>query len=259
MKLGIYPWDNSLFPEVGVMVEWLTAGGPVGFGPGKVGPRCNAIKGKVLKIAEARGKIPLHTRCRCTWIPANVGEKRKKPLGIDPLSQAVPGLPNLPGGTLLPVDPLVPPVPAEQPPGISLNPESELARLPRTKDEATTLASAWRDMTVGLDESACAVDGDCKGAASVIARVHPGIEIWHGNYDGEVGHYIAKAGDFYMDVTADQFKVLGLKSPYDLKVFTSDDIAYGAYQEYRGFRKVDPDILGRGIALGNKGFIETLK
>lgn len=54
--------------EVGVMVEWSTAGDD------RVCPICKPLEGVVLTIDEARGLIPRHPNCRCTWIPANVGE-----------------------------------------------------------------------------------------------------------------------------------------------------------------------------------------
>lgn len=54
--------------EVGVMVEWSTAG------DGRVCAKCRAMEGVVLKLDEAKGKIPLHPRCRCSFMPAQVGE-----------------------------------------------------------------------------------------------------------------------------------------------------------------------------------------
>lgn len=55
---------------VGVEAEFSTAG------DGKVCPTCAALEGRVFKIAEARGLIPVHPRCRCSWVPANVGENQ---------------------------------------------------------------------------------------------------------------------------------------------------------------------------------------
>jgi len=57
--------------EVGVMAEWSTAGDE------RVCEQCSDLEGSVMTIEEARGMIPLHPNCRCTWIPANVGEKKK--------------------------------------------------------------------------------------------------------------------------------------------------------------------------------------
>lgn len=54
--------------EVGVMVEWSTAGDD------RVCPLCQPLEGVVLKIKEARGIIPRHPNCRCSFVPANVGE-----------------------------------------------------------------------------------------------------------------------------------------------------------------------------------------
>lgn len=56
--------------EVGVMVEWVTAG------DSRVCPQCQPLSGVVLKISEARGSIPRHPNCRCAWVPANVGESK---------------------------------------------------------------------------------------------------------------------------------------------------------------------------------------
>lgn len=60
--------------EVGVEVEWLVSG----LGSTKAGypspcPQCAPMAGKVFKIAEARGLIPLHPRCKCAWAP-HVGD-----------------------------------------------------------------------------------------------------------------------------------------------------------------------------------------
>lgn len=57
--------------EVGVMVEWATAG------DAHVCPLCRPMEGVVLKIAEAHGMIPRHPNCRCAFIPANVGESTR--------------------------------------------------------------------------------------------------------------------------------------------------------------------------------------
>jgi SPP1 gp7 family putative phage head morphogenesis protein len=58
--------------KVGVMVEWSTAG------DNRVCPRCEPMEGVVFSIKEARGLIPLHPNCRCSHIPANVGEDTSK-------------------------------------------------------------------------------------------------------------------------------------------------------------------------------------
>lgn len=57
--------------EVGVMVEWVTAG------DSRVCELCQPLSGVVLKISEARGSIPRHANCRCAWVPANVGESSR--------------------------------------------------------------------------------------------------------------------------------------------------------------------------------------
>lgn len=54
--------------EVGVMVEWSTAADE------RVCKLCQELEGVVLKIEEAHNMIPRHPQCRCSFIPANVGE-----------------------------------------------------------------------------------------------------------------------------------------------------------------------------------------
>lgn len=54
--------------EVGVAVEWSTAG------DARVCPLCRPMEGVVFKVKDSHGLIPRHPSCRCSWIPANVGE-----------------------------------------------------------------------------------------------------------------------------------------------------------------------------------------
>lgn len=64
--------------EVGVMVEWSTSGlGETALGNPSPCEKCAEMQGVVLKIDEARGLIPLHPGCLCSWIPANVNEDTK--------------------------------------------------------------------------------------------------------------------------------------------------------------------------------------
>lgn len=49
--------------SVTVKAEWLTAGDR------RVCPDCAALEGNEYKIEEARGMLPLHPQCRCTWRP----------------------------------------------------------------------------------------------------------------------------------------------------------------------------------------------
>jgi len=49
--------------ELGALVEFSTAG------DGRVCPRCSKMNGKRFTPKQARGVIPLHPGCRCTWIP----------------------------------------------------------------------------------------------------------------------------------------------------------------------------------------------
>ncbi len=50
--------------ELGVEAEWSTAGDD------RVCPQCSGMEGQTFNMKEARGLIPLHPNCRCTWIPA---------------------------------------------------------------------------------------------------------------------------------------------------------------------------------------------
>ena len=50
--------------ELGVKAEWSTAGDD------RVCEQCAPLEGNVYTIDEARGMIPLHPNCRCTWIPS---------------------------------------------------------------------------------------------------------------------------------------------------------------------------------------------
>jgi SPP1 gp7 family putative phage head morphogenesis protein len=54
--------------QVGVAVEWSTAGDD------RVCPLCQPMDGVVYKTKEAHNLIPRHPRCRCAFLPANVGE-----------------------------------------------------------------------------------------------------------------------------------------------------------------------------------------
>lgn len=49
--------------EVGAEVEFTTAGDD------GVCPVCESLEGKVYSIDAARGVIPVHPNCRCTWMP----------------------------------------------------------------------------------------------------------------------------------------------------------------------------------------------
>jgi len=57
--------------ELKVMAEWSTAGDD------RVCPLCVDLDGVVMTVQEARGLIPRHPNCRCSWLPANVGESRR--------------------------------------------------------------------------------------------------------------------------------------------------------------------------------------
>jgi len=50
--------------RLGIKAEWSTAGDD------RVCPLCLPLEGQTFEIDEARGMIPLHPNCRCSWIPA---------------------------------------------------------------------------------------------------------------------------------------------------------------------------------------------
>ena len=111
-----------------------------------------------------------------------------------------------------------------------------ITRLPETEDEALALATAARDAIIGEDEGDCAADGDCERASWLLRAVHPGVEIWHGNYNGEFGHNIVKAGDWFIDVTADQF------GGEPIRVWNASEQEKGVlsdYPEYTGFQRYE--------------------
>jgi len=56
-------FEEAKVEGVGVKAEWSTAGDD------RVCPLCQPLEGQIFTIAEARGKIPLHPQCRCTWVP----------------------------------------------------------------------------------------------------------------------------------------------------------------------------------------------
>jgi SPP1 gp7 family putative phage head morphogenesis protein len=49
--------------ELGIKAEWSTAG------DARVCSQCSPLEGQVFTVAEARGLIPQHPNCRCSWIP----------------------------------------------------------------------------------------------------------------------------------------------------------------------------------------------
>lgn len=57
--------------DLTVLAEWLVT-------PDKrLCSKCAELQGIVLTVAEARGLLPRHPNCRCTWVPADVGESKK--------------------------------------------------------------------------------------------------------------------------------------------------------------------------------------
>jgi len=68
--------DNLGATSVGIMVEWSVSGlGMTKKGNPSPCEKCAPLANLVLKIEEARGLLPRHPNCMCSFIPANVGEK----------------------------------------------------------------------------------------------------------------------------------------------------------------------------------------
>ena len=61
--------------QVGVRAEWITAGDQ------KVCPRCLDHEGDRMTIDGARGLIPLHPHCRCSWIAIKSSPPRRSRIG----------------------------------------------------------------------------------------------------------------------------------------------------------------------------------
>jgi SPP1 gp7 family putative phage head morphogenesis protein len=57
-------FDELGVKKLGVVAEWSTAGDD------RVCPDCQEREGNLYALDEARGLIPLHPNCRCTWVPA---------------------------------------------------------------------------------------------------------------------------------------------------------------------------------------------
>lgn len=56
-------YEESGLEKTSAKAEHSTAG------DSRVCPICKSLEGKIYTIKEARGKIPVHPRCRCTWLP----------------------------------------------------------------------------------------------------------------------------------------------------------------------------------------------
>lgn len=65
-------FEEEGIEEIQVRAEWVTAG------DSRVCPLCQANEGKTFTIEAARGLIPLHPRCRCSWVPVRQKVKTKK-------------------------------------------------------------------------------------------------------------------------------------------------------------------------------------
>ncbi len=71
-------YDELGIEEVGAEVEWTTAGDQ------RVCPDCEAFEAQVFKLEQARGMIPLHPNCRCSWLPVSTAGKEKRRSSLFP-------------------------------------------------------------------------------------------------------------------------------------------------------------------------------
>jgi len=72
-QLDVIQQTSPLGPNAPVtaLVEYTTAG------DGNVCPQCASLQGQIFTVASARGVIPRHPRCRCTWKTASIVPKPK--------------------------------------------------------------------------------------------------------------------------------------------------------------------------------------
>lgn len=63
-EASLNTYEEAGVRGVGVNAEVLTAQDD------RVCEECQAQEGKIMPLAQARGAIPFHPNCRCTWIPA---------------------------------------------------------------------------------------------------------------------------------------------------------------------------------------------
>jgi SPP1 gp7 family putative phage head morphogenesis protein len=57
-------YERAGMEKVKVQAEWSTAGDD------RVCPVCASLDGVVMPVREARGLLPRHPNCRCSWLPA---------------------------------------------------------------------------------------------------------------------------------------------------------------------------------------------
>jgi len=57
--------------ELGIRAEWVTAGDD------RVCPLCAPLEGKTFTVEQARGMLPRHPNCRCSWTPSTPVSRRR--------------------------------------------------------------------------------------------------------------------------------------------------------------------------------------
>ncbi len=59
-------YESNGIDTVTSLVEWTTANNPC--------PICSSYKGQLFTLTEARGKLPQHMNCRCSWTSVNTNK-----------------------------------------------------------------------------------------------------------------------------------------------------------------------------------------
>ncbi len=68
-------YEEAEMEGVNILSEFSTSA------DGSVCPKCEKLEGETFTVQEARGIIPVHPNCRCTWIPVVSDRKGKRKLG----------------------------------------------------------------------------------------------------------------------------------------------------------------------------------
>ena len=107
-----------------------------------------------------------------------------------------------------------------------------VSEMPKTEAAVLEVASTLRREVVSEFKTA---RNRCVAASHALFALYPEAELWDGTIPGdwEEGgeHTIAKIGDYFVDVTGDQF---GLP---EINVFTQEDIDEGYQSEYENFSR----------------------
>ena len=117
---------------------------------------------------------------------------------------------------------------------------NDLTDRPRSRSQAEAAAGVIRDILMGE----CGGDTKdwCVTTAEAVRAAFPDAEVWDGNYDGDgdQAHTIFKLGDWFVDVTADQFG-----GP---DVFVARELPEDTYPDFAPTEAGRPAEVGRRMA-----------